>query len=157
MKNILSLAIFILMLSACEDPEKQYDPKILSLQVNCALNNGVYFLDEIDAVVEDQNGAEDLIENLEMPVTQNIIAKVLTTIFTLNATPIYEKDAATYMQRSACKKDACLVNFNWSASTESDVSKKKISCGPEGNGLNLELRVEDQEGFFTVGSKTSSK
>jgi hypothetical protein len=157
MKNILSLAIFILMLSACEDPEKQYDPKILSLQVNCALNNGVYFLDEIDAVVEDQNGAEDLIVNLEMPMTQNIIAKSLATIFPLNATPIYEKDATSYPQRSSCKKDACLVHFNWSASTESDESKKKISCGADGNGLNLEFRVEDQEGFFATGSKTSSK
>ncbi len=157
MKKSLTVLASLLLWACGDDPKPQYPPKILSLKVECAPNNNLLVLDRIEALVEDQNGIADLIVNADMPDTSKAKAKILSSLFELSADPIYPQDAMNIMNKSVCKEDACLLLYSWTASAESDTSKKFISCGDNGDGLNLELTIEDQHGFYVVGNKTSTK
>ncbi len=156
-KSLFILASLLLLASCGDDPKPQYTPKILSLKVECAPNNSLLVLDRIEALVEDQNGVNDLIVNPDMPDTSKAKAKILSTLLTLSADPIYPEAAMNITNKAVCKEAACLVLYTWTASAEADSSKRMMSCGENGDGLSLELSIEDQAGYYVIGTKTSTK
>lgn len=136
------IAVIALGLAACGEeitvdankPDLPAAPK-----VQCREVNGQQTLDVVEFVVQDLDGSQTLLAPM---VTVGSVRLEMTG------------EALTWDNAEIeCATESCQMRYSWERPNS---GPEQIYCGEEGKSLTIEFFVEDEDGFFTFGSRDSS-